>query len=332
MTFDKETFAYLFGIVTDEKIDVANRIIKDLSGNTDSPETLVKLCESCIRRADKAGYKELEQAIEFVLDVSKKLIDEGRNIDGQKIKELLFTDSIISKAYYTLSENLKYIDDITSAEKVIRRKLELLKKEVGKNSYRRVMTVENDKDGVIDRDEFRNPGIHDFTKLAMVYEDICGKSDTFPMEVVEFAVAHIKCEWFVEVTELGEWYAHVGDYDKAIECFKKCERLIKYFDDYWILCHNLWAILEVKGGDRDYAMELMLKTIRFVKESNIDCAERYVRLAQICSSGDRTLTLELLKAAQRSCESVEQIENVKEVVQEITEQWQQEEEERNNVR
>jgi tetratricopeptide (TPR) repeat protein len=334
MNFDKTTTDYLFSIVSDEKIDIGQRIIEDLSGNINSPDVLFKLCQSSIKRADTAGYKEREHAIEFVLNISKKLMDEGNGIDGRKIKELLFSDSIISKCYYTVAEDLKYIDDMTSAEKVIRRKFELLKGDVGKNSYAHVMTVQNDKDEIIDRDAFRNPDIHDFTKLAYVYQDICGKSDTFPKDVVEFAVSSIKCEWFIEVVELGEWYAHIGDYTEAVDCFKRCEGLVKDFDDYWILCQNLWMIGD--KGDRDYAMQIMLKTIHFVKDSNIDCAERYIRLAQICSNVngicDHRLTLELLKAGQRSAENLEQLKNVQDSVQEISEQWEEEAEERKNAK
>lgn len=331
MKYDKNTYDYLLKIIIESKTDgdIASRIMEELVENNSCPETLFSLCQNAIKRAEKGGYLQLERTIKYVLGIFKKLSDGEKKDIGQKIKELLLADYIISKCYYTLTEALKYIDDLSTGKQVLIRKFELLKDKAQKNSYQRVMIVENNKNEVIDREEFRIPDIHDFTKLAMVYEDICGKEDKFSREVVNFAVSSIKCEWFLEVSELGEWYTHIGDYAKALECYHRAEELVKEnFDFLWILTFNLWAM--GKNGNRDYAMEIMLKAIRFVRESNVDCSERYIRLAEVCSSGDRTLTLELLRTAQRTCDNYEQLKNVQQTTELIREQWAQDEIERNN--
>jgi hypothetical protein len=330
MRYDKQTYEHLLGIVLNSKDsgDIADRILQDLAEDTECPETLFKLCDSAIRRAGGKIYQGLDKAIWFSLGIVKRLIDKGDKDNSERILSLLLTDDIISRAYYELSESLvEKLDNRKTAEKVLRREYEILKAIIPRN--RRSSMAIQGKGGIESYEEIRDVSVIDFIRLSFSCMDIIGREDSFARDIVEYAVANVEYGWFLEIIEIGEWYANIGNTEKALDYFRTAEELIKNPEEAWILTHNLWHL---KNTDKIFSMKIILKAIKMLGSGG--SCESYVMLAECAGATDgicdKELCLELFSKGQSVAVNSAELESLKDSLFMVREDWENEVAERKN--
>ena len=325
MKYDRTTFDYLLKLVLEGKDDITERIISDLSENPNATDDIqFKLCQSVVKRLEgnKIDFRATENAIRFVCNKIKIISDKGDKETAKKILELLLTDKIIGRYYYTLAESLHYTDDLPSTKKVLRLKYEYLKAGIADNE-KRTITVET-KEGEISQSVFKDVSVADFTKVGFRWIDLCGQTDAFPREVVEFSIPLAESFW--DFSELGEFFNILGDTERALEFFRKAEPLITEFEMAFCLVYNLWH----KDADRDWAMQAMLKAIKSARS-----CEDFVRLGEVCGNvnangiSDKELCLVLFSKGQSVALNSNELESLKESLFQVRESW--EDEKRGNA-